>query len=290
MNHPIGRLWQVDTNGIIQNDAQYDKALIPPHTEIIQQGIHAYEQHIEPMLHSIYLTGSVARGMATPIYSDVNLVAVIDESVDFELVMRDWIADAEESIWGQHANIISNITLELWTPGWLFGDDEEFSIYDFILKCNSICLWGANLWDSLPNFNIHDQEIRLAIANEDILYFESDLQNAIQTVESAQDDDFMLHQVRDICKRILWVGFGLTTVHRLVYSRDVDICARYFAAQYPNKSTEIKRTLTLVQNPDSHKSIGLDLLHNFGQWVLEQAEHWLNTYNLNRYKSFRFSE
>ena len=290
MNHPIGRLWQVDTNGYIQNDARYDKALIPPYIEIIQRGIRAYEQHIELVLHSIYLTGSVARGTATPSYSDVNLVAVIDESVDFELVMRDWIVDAEEEIWKRYANVISNIALELWTPGWLFGDDEEFSIHDFILKSNSVCLWGADLWDSLPNFNIHHQETRLAIANEDMLYFASDWQDAMQAIEASQDDDFMRHRIRDICKRLLWVGFGLTTVHNAVHTRDADVCARYFAAQYPNKSTEIKRTLALVQNPHTNKSMSLDLLRDFGQWVLEQAEHWLNTYNPNRYESFQFSE
>ncbi len=76
---PIGTYFKNDKNGYVVNPASWDK--IPLHwypvIELVKQ---SYLNHLNGKLHSIYLRGSLVRGLAIDRFSDLDSFAIIYES------------------------------------------------------------------------------------------------------------------------------------------------------------------------------------------------------------------
>src|SRR5262245_10106414 len=137
-----GRIWRTNERGILLNDARRE-LIQPPFSALLADAIATCVQHSETDLHSLYITGSIPRGLATPGASDFNLIGVLEYSVDPELVMQDWIPLAEAKLLKDHQHV-SDVQIELWPQGYIFRDPDEFSIGAFILVTNSVCVWGSD--------------------------------------------------------------------------------------------------------------------------------------------------
>ena len=65
-------MWQVDKNGFLINDATKEQ-ITPQYQAVIDDAIKAYRDNIGDDIHSIYVTGSVPRGLAEDGKSDLDM-------------------------------------------------------------------------------------------------------------------------------------------------------------------------------------------------------------------------
>lgn len=267
---PQGRLWRIDSNGFILNDACPDD-IQPPFDAAAADAVSAYTRHIAADIHSIYVTGSVARGLAVEGISDLNVCAVLNEPVDPDLVLQDWIPSAEEFILDSHP-CISDVRLELWPNTDVFGDPAYFSISAFILKTQSVCLWGSDLAPELP-----EHRLSAAIANDDIVQFKNDLEDVCANLEQYPQSTRAL--CRRAMKTILHTGFALVMLDENGYTRDLDVCCAYFSRHCTNHAEDMSRALTYAQNPPRDPRPVLDFLNEFGGWLAVAADAWLDRHN-----------
>ena len=275
MNRPPGRLWRTDDNGFILNDASLDQ--IPPtYRALVADAVRAYETHIGGDLDSIYLTGSVPRGLAVEGQSDLNTFAVLATGSDPELVLRDWMPAAEDALHAQHP-IVSSVQLELWPYYAVFDDPRRFSIEAFIIKTHSACVWGVDLSTQLP-----DYRVSTAIANDDLVQVADDIADAHQAIAADPQAANVQAWCRFAAKALLRSAFGLMQMQEGVHTRDVDVCCRYAIRHFPEQADMLQQALNYTARPSTSASDALYFLDTAGRWIIAQAEDWLDQHNPDR--------
>ena len=275
MNQPKGRFWQLDAQGYIQNDA--DRRYIkPPYAAVIRDAVKAYTDRIAGDLYSIYVTGSVARGLVVEGKSDINLFAVLTNTVDPDLVMQDWVLDAEEALIAEHL-CIADAHLELWPHNYVFSDPDRFSIGAFIIKTHSVCLWGSDLAEEIPPY-----KVSAGIANDDIVQIQEDIEEAIAAINDEESPANVRYWCRNVMKHILRAGFSLVMLPAGRHTRDLDLCAATFSEYHPAHAPTMQQALTYAYQPSGKASEVLRFLDATNDWLLPLAHDWLETHNPER--------
>ena len=267
-----GRLWQIDSSGIIQNDARREY-IQPPFDALVNAAMQAYVDHIGADLDSIYVTGSVARGLVVAGESDLNMFAVTGDNVDPDLVMQAWVGAAERDLVNHHP-CVSEVQLEIWPYYYVFTDPTRYAIGAFILKTHSVCLWGSDLALSLP-----DYAITPGIANDDLVQIADDIADAHDATADDPSAANVRYWSRWISKNLLRAGFGLVQMQARVHTRDVDLCYHYFAQHFPDHAADLRCALDFVSTPLDAADALHDYLENVGGWMIAQADKWLDQHN-----------
>ncbi len=271
-----GQFWPTDEHGIILNVGD-EKDITPPWDAAVRDIIAACEQHIPNDIHSIYITGSVVRGAAVPKLSDINAFAVLEEAVDPELVMQDWVEKSAKAIARSYPEV-NGVTIELWPYGSLLAAPEEFSINAFIIKTHSVCLWGANLAPELPDFTLSP-----AIANEDILlFYEDDFVEALDEIEIHPSKANTRFWCRIICKQIIHTAFALIMLDEGKFTRDLPLAAECFLRHQPQHKVDIEQALKWADRPSGDVFAVHDYLEHIADWLMPACEAWLDRYNPER--------
>ena len=280
-----GRIWQVDARGNILNDADL-RHVQAPFRAALDDAVALMVQYAEADIHSIYVTGSVPRGLALPGQSDLHVFAVLEYEVDPELVMQDWIPLAEAEIFDRH-DALSDVQIELWPQGYIFRDPEEFSIGAFIIRAHSVCVWGSDLTPELPDFNLNNTHTRIGIANDDLVLLKQDLADAAEAIHDAESAEDVVYWSKFICKRMVRAGFSLVLVESNLYTNDIDLAYEQFSRFYPNQARAMAQAVAYIRQPTKDSTDILNFLATHGSWLLERSEAWLDQYNPDRDEAYR---
>ncbi|MBZ0294938.1 MAG: hypothetical protein K8L99_20415 [Anaerolineae bacterium] len=272
MSMSKGRYWRTDEDGNLLNDAS-PEYIQPPFAAVVQAAVDAYLQHIPDDVHSIYVTGSIPRGLAIEGESDLDMFAVLTESSDPLLVMQDWIEPTEEALIDQYP-CVTDVQLEVWPDGYVFTDPARFSIGAFIIKTHSVCVWGSDLTPELG-----DYPVSAAIANDDLVQIEPDIAEAVERIQADRQPANVRYWCRRVMKQILRAGFALVMVEEGRHTRDHDLCYEAFARHYPGHAADMKRALEYARFPLEDADGVLAFLENMGSWIIAQANRWLDEHN-----------
>ena len=267
-----GRFWRTDAHGYLINDADRD-LIDPAFAAAAADAVRVCAARIGPDLHSIYLTGSAARGLAVPGLSDLNLCLVTAPGVDSDLVLQDWIPAAEEDLLARHPALY-DAQIDLWPYEYVFGEPEYFSIGAFILRTQSVALWGADLTPELP-----DYAVSAAVANDDIVQIGDDIAEAVKAIAADPSPPSVRYWLREASRHLLWTGFGLVMESEGRYTRDLDLCCACFAQHYPGHAAEMRRALDYARTPLDEAAAARAYLDFFGSWMVAAADRWLDTHN-----------
>ena len=246
---------------------------------LIDDTVKACLQAIEGDLHSLYIVGSMARGEAQVGVSDFDFIAVLDYSVDPELVKQDWVVPTMQRLSERYASLVKEVEFDLWPQGYLFRDPDEFSPGAFIIATQSICVWGSDLVPELPRYTLRHLPTLHAIANEDLLYFTDDLQEIADCLSESSTPDEVRGLSRNLAKKIARAGFALALEKNRQYTRDIAQCAADFSAVYPDYADDMKRVLRFYTHPTDHISPIQNILEGFAAQIEDVAAEWLDTYN-----------
>lgn len=272
-----GRYWPIDENGFLLSDADR-KYLTGPFDRAVKAAVQVFADQIGPDIDSIYVTGSIARGRAIEGRSDLDLVVVLAEETDPELVKQDWINPAINELVDAHP-LITGVELELWPYGYVFRDPEEFSSGAFIITTQSICVWGADLTPQLPRYNMRHGITRKAIANDDIIQFEFEYQDAVEALQQNPGPTEIHYWATRLSKKLLRTGFSLVMLQEGSFTRDLDLCAEAFSRHYPHQAAAAKHALEYIDNPPDDPARFLTFLQQYGSWMVDQCDKWLDEHN-----------
>ena len=133
----------------------------------------------------------------------------------------------------------------------------------FILKTHSVCLWGSDLTTQLPDYRLTP-----AIANDDLMQIDGDIDGAIEEIEADSSTVSVRYWARWAAKHILRAGFGLVQVEAGVHTRDIDLCSEYFRRYYPDHTEAMRQTLDYALNPPEDAATALGWLRSVQGWLL----------------------
>lgn len=281
-----GRIWQVDDKGFLINDAKKEN-ISPRYQAVIDDAVKAYRDNIGDDIHSIYVTGSVPRGLAVEGKSDIDLFAILEYYTEPELVMQDWIPDAELAITDKH-DCVTNVQMDIWVHGWLLHDPTEFSVSAFILKTHAVCVWGADMSPDVTAYQFTRRETRIAIANDDIVQIEPDIEEVREEIDLDDSLENVAYWCKRICKNMIHAMFGLVMVDEKVHTRDIDMSIHYILKHYPDKKKQVEQAVEFIHSPTDSEQKLVDFLDTFGAWLIQECDTWLDDHNPDRYLEYQF--
>lgn len=128
----IGSVLKTDKDGFIINESSLDK-IQSPWREAVEEIKQAYLDNLKDAVHSIYIRGSVARGVAIGGISDIDTLAIVTKEID-----RSWVRGVRTEL-NQKFIFSTGIEFGFVNYNQLF---EELFESRFLIKTQSVCIFG----------------------------------------------------------------------------------------------------------------------------------------------------
>ncbi|MEH7014709.1 nucleotidyltransferase [Neobacillus niacini] len=265
----IGRYCPTDDNRFIINDSSKSKIQLE-FLEVIEDVIKAYQFHLGPNLHSIYIRGSIPRGLGIQGVSDLDTIAITHKKPS-ELNLQ-WTSEVDGKITAQFS-CINGVELSFYHIDEIL-ETTTFSIIPFMIKTHSICVYGEDVSPHLPDYKADK-----TLGNDHLIILKEQIELARE--ELVDNDD--LADILDCCawimKIIVRAGLALVIVEENLYTRDLYPSYKIFAKHYPEKETEMKQALQYSIEPITKAEGILYFLNEFGEWMILESEKWLQIHN-----------
>ncbi|MFC0524935.1 nucleotidyltransferase domain-containing protein [Pontibacillus salicampi] len=265
----IGSLCSINEEGYIINESNANNINSKFH-EVLRLINESCLTNLPKEIHSIYLRGSVPRGLDIEGVSDVDVIIVTysnPQNMDLE-----WVEETEQWI-DQQYSFINGVELGFF-PLQEAMESTYCSMIPFILKTYSICVYGDNLINRLPDYKPDS-----SLANEHLIHLTSLLDKAKADLRGNND----LEDIKDCCTWIMRIivraGGALVIVQEQAYTRDLFPAYQLFTKHYPEQQQEMRTALWYAINPVSSSEQILNFLNRFGSWMEEETESWLERYN-----------
>ena len=141
---PIGGFQPLDADGFLINTARIEK-IAPKYLPIIQQVVSKIQEIYEKKWLSIYLKGSVPRGLAIDNVSDLDILVIHKE----EIISTDWQNDFKQNI-TQTYPFLARLDIKHLTYAQL----RKNKSMKFLIKTQSVLLEGLDLTAQMASYRI----------------------------------------------------------------------------------------------------------------------------------------
>ncbi len=268
----IGSLCSLDDKGYIINQSDHKK-INNKFQEVIRLINESCLSALPKEIHSIYIRGSVPRGLDIKGVSDVDVIIITYS--DPEELDLEWVEDSEQFI-DQKFSFINGVELG-FSPLSEVKESKYCSMIPFILKTYGVCIYGQNLISKLPDYKPDS-----SLANEHLIHLKPLIDKAKYDLTGNDD----IEDIKDCCSWIMRIivraGGVLVIVQEQSYTRDLYPAYKLFSKHYPEKEPEMRTALWYAINPLSSSEETLKFLDRFGRWIESETEKWLDVYNPTR--------
>lgn len=231
--------------------------------------VDSYLEMWDKTIHSIYVRGSLAKGLAIDGISDIDSFAVLMPG-EVQTLSYDqfgaWAQKVEQNI--QEAfPFVAGVEFDLET---FENVCERENPYTFIIKTEAACVYGENLVDGIDPYKLSPE---IAFQTR---FFEHHLNQFIAEYSSKPEAD-KLDYIVWLMRRFLRLSMELVMVDEKRYTRDLYLCYESFAKHYPEHVEEMYRALELAINPKTGQATE-SLVQEFGTWLTAEAKRKLTSW------------
>jgi uncharacterized protein len=273
----IGHFCRTDSRGHIINDSSIN-AIKPEFKYIIDAVIETYQSYLGEHLHSVYIRGSIPRGLGIDNVSDLDTIAITNKNID--AIDLNWVDKAEQAL-NENFKAVDGVELSFYFIENIL-ETTNFSIIPFMIKTHSICVYGKDISVFLPNYKADK-----TLANEHLVNLRSQIQQAKEELTGNEDVEDVLDCCRWIMKIIVRAGLALVLVEENKYTRDLYPAYKLFSEHFPSKESEMKQALEYAVNPISNSEVIINFLNELGEWMISITEKWLQVYNPNMERNMK---
>ncbi|MGA3599270.1 nucleotidyltransferase [Lysinibacillus agricola] len=275
----IGSLCVTDRDGYIINLSDWNK-INPIFLPVIYDVVNTYSTHLQDDLHSVYIRGSIPKGIGIEGVADLDTIAVIKQNPNKLQVKR--LKEVEQELNQKHT-CVDGIELSFYCVEDILNT-SSFSIISFILKTHGICVFGEDLIPQLPRYRADE-----ALANDHHIHLQGQIKNANDDLQ----DNFDIEDIKDCCKWIMKIivraGLALVITKENIYTRDLYPAYKLFSKYFPEKENDMRKALEYAIIPIIDTNLLLSFLNEFGTWMVSEADKWLQFYNPNRELNMKLS-
>ncbi|MBB6452668.1 hypothetical protein HNQ94_001114 [Salirhabdus euzebyi] len=268
----IGRYCKVDKNGYILKEANF-KHVTKEFAPLIEEVTKTYHSHIGNNLHSLYIRGSIPRGLGIEGVADLDTIAITKQNP--EHLSLEWVEDAEDRI-NFKFDYINGVELSFYHIEEVL-EKTSFSIIPFMIKTHSLCIYGEDIANQLPKYKAD-----YTLANEHLIRLSGQLQRAKDDLKDNDDAEDILDCCVWIMKIIVRAGLALVLTKENLYTRDLYPAYSLFSKYYPEKEPDMRQALQFAIAPTTDTEILLHFLQLFGKWLKKESDVWLQKYNPNK--------
>lgn len=77
-------------------------------------------------------------------------------------------------------------------------------------------------------------------------------------------------------------SFGLVMLDIAEFTRDIDLCVDCFVKKYSHKVEKMNEAKAFISTPTGNKDELINFLEDFGKWVIDESNLWLDKHNFQR--------
>ncbi len=255
----IGSFFKLDSSGYVMNEASMNYVL-PPWDEVIKKIKKAYIDNLGSSLHSIYLRGSVVRGINPGEISDVDTFALIKDDMSY----IDW----KEAEWGPKF-------IKRLRRAYDFIEDVELMISSYsseygvlnpglkmIIKSQSVCIHGEDVSAGIHPYTPGEKMML------NIHWIEEEISEFKKFLSENGDSEKIKIACRKLMKVILRTGFELVMEKENQYTVDLYPCYKTFSKYYSEKENQMYRALELYLEPSDDVNFLRRFINEFGLWLV----------------------
>ncbi|WHY72040.1 nucleotidyltransferase [Fictibacillus enclensis] len=265
----IGRFCLTNDNGYIINDSNLEKVK-PEFYKVIEEVVENYQKHLGSDLHSVYVRGSVPRGLGIYGVSDLDTIAITNrETNDMDL---KWVDKAENDL-NRKYDCIKGVEFSFYSIEDMI-ETNNFSIIPFMIKTHSVCVYGEDIRGKLPNYKADK-----TLGNQHLVNLKNQIKQAKEDVAGNDDKEDILDCCAWIMKIIVRAGLALVIEKEKKYTRDLYPAYEIFSTYYPEKESEMKQAVKYAINPTENGNAIIVFLDDMGTWMINEADKWLQVHN-----------
>ncbi|MBC6973000.1 nucleotidyltransferase [Bacillus sp. Xin] len=268
----IGRFCPVDDTGYIINDSHINN-IQPVFLKVIQQVKDICFHLLQDDLHSIYIRGSVPRGIGIEGIADIDTIILVrkaPEEIDLE-----WSENIEQQLLRKFG-CISGVELSFYDVEEVLHS-SRFSFISFMIQTHGVCLFGEDIRPQLPKYKVSQE-----LAREHLIHLQSQIEQACGELIHNKGSDDITDCCRWIMKIVVRAGLALTIDKEGLYSRDLYPAYELFSKHYPEQEQNMRKALQYAVDPIDDIIENLAFLDNFGGWMLKEVDHYLNNRERNK--------
>jgi hypothetical protein len=252
---PIGAYFQNDQDGYVVNPASWNKIPVQWHP-VIEPVKQSYLDHLGDNLHSIYLRGSLVRGLAVNRFSDFDSFAVIKEKG-----LR-W----ENAPWAEELNKILSSKYEFIgeLEMMLSSIDESLSLENpnlpMLIKTQSFCIFGEDL---SPFFLKFKPDKTMMLNYRWIAFYVN------QFNENKEPSPT---ELKNFLKVVIRTGFEIIMEEEGKYTPDLYLCFKSFSKYFPQKSQLMEKALFYYLNSSQWDESDRDSIVELGKFLVDKVK------------------
>lgn len=254
---PIGGYFPKDNEGFLINPAKWE--LVPnSFQQFIRKLIEKIPAEEKSQIDSIYLRGSLPRGMDEKYISDIDLFALTSKK-GMRWQSEEWAQQLILSIKKEE-----KVSLEVELTTTTYDEDllANYPLLAAIIKTQAICIYGSDFSKKLPRF----KPGKSLLLNYRWL---------INDLKNAQSENATLSDQKHALKTLIRTGFEIVMEREKAYTPDLYWCVQSFGKWYPDLEDQMTRTLQIYLNSSPSKQDLKVILNDLGSFIVKESLKYL---------------
>ncbi len=255
----VGGFFPLDAQGNIINPTGCH--LIPAAWHPLLSAIVAvYQKHYGIALQSLWIRGSLARGLMSANWSDVDVFGLIQQGREVRWSNLPLSPIEEKELRKLLPAGYEQVPLEMMYSTFCSSLLNQMPKIAMILKTQSVCWWGDDISSRLPNY----RPGTAMMLNHRWLAVDWD---ALQRNTGACQTTY-----QSFIKTLLRTAFELVINRLGKYTPDLYWCVEAFMQYYPKKGATLKKILNLYVQPLKEKYQLTALLEEITPWMISESQ------------------
>ena len=259
----IGGFFPLDIQGNIINPTRRELIPISWHATLLAI-LQIYQAHFGGNLQSLWIRGSLARGLARVAWSDLDVFGLIKADTPIRWSSLP-LSDEEEKKLRELLPIgFQQVPLEMMYSTFNLSVVDQMPRIGMLLKTQSLCWWGEDLNPDLPKYR----------PGKAMMLHHRWLAEDWEGFQSSKE----LHQAdyQGFIKTLIRTAFELVMERLGKYTPDLYWCVQAFTQYYPVKALTLKKILNLYVQPLKEKYQLTALLEEITPWMISESKRQIS--------------
>jgi uncharacterized protein len=246
----------LDQNGYIMSDVALDK-IDTTYFPCIRDSINKLTRLFPHLLHSVYVYGSVARGDAVAVKSDLDLLVIFKDTLNAEEVTE--LKNLAKTLSRTYISLIRDVGIAVINYTYLINS-ENYDEAAFLREL-CVCLHGEDLRDRFGPYKL---------TSEIAISFNGDIHEVyartMSKLEVASEEEFNI-LVQSFARKPIRTYYSMVMVRSQVWTTRLHEQSEVFIYFFPQKKPIIRTLQKWIEDPLIDRKEVLALFQQEGEWV-----------------------
>ncbi|WP_216831508.1 nucleotidyltransferase domain-containing protein [Alkalihalobacterium elongatum] len=246
----------LDANGFIVSDVSIDKidnAYVP----CIRESVERLRTLFHQQLHSVYVYGSVARGEAVAIKSDLDLIALFVGKLSSVKLAE--LKNLAQELTQKYRALVRDVGIAVAYYDYTVDPSNYYE--NAFLKELCVCVYGEDLGERFGPYKL-TPEIAIRF-NGDI---GEALARTLNRLEKASKEEFITYS-QGFARKLIRTYYSMVMVRSQIWTTRLQEQSEVFIEHFPDKKSIVCTLLNWINEPPTDCKAVYELFKSEGEWA-----------------------